>query len=101
VAEGEEVLAVDRFNGQDYASDGDGSLLDVARSGRLHHVRRSMADSAVRVCQPIRMEVGLLDRGAEEEEGDAEEGKHEGFARFRCPVLSYSSHDYPLIYSGG
>jgi hypothetical protein len=47
------------------------------------------------------MEVGLLDRGAEEEEGDAEEGKHEGFARFRCPVLSYSSHDYPLIYSGG
>jgi hypothetical protein len=101
VAEGEEVLAVDRFNGQDYASGGDGSLLDAARGGRLDYMRRGVAYRAVRVGQPIRMKVGLLDRGAEEEEGDAEEGKHEGFARFRCPVLSYSSHDYPLIYSGG
>jgi hypothetical protein len=47
------------------------------------------------------MEVGLLDSGAEEEKSDAKEGKHEAFARFRCPVLSCSSHDYPLIYSGG
>jgi hypothetical protein len=101
VAEGEEVLAVDRFNGQDYASGGDGSLQDVARSRWLHHMRRSVADGAVRVCQPIRMEVGLLDSGAEEEKSDAEEGKHEAFARFRCPVLCYSSHDYPLLYSGG
>jgi hypothetical protein len=80
VAEGEEVLAVDRFNGQDYASGGDGSMLDVARNRWLHHMRRSVADDAIRVCQPVRMKVGLLDSGAEEEESDAEEGKHETFA---------------------
>jgi hypothetical protein len=40
------------------------------------------------------MEVGLLDRGTEEEKDDTEEGKHEAFARFRCPFLAYSSHDY-------
>jgi hypothetical protein len=99
VAEGEEVLAVDRLNGQDYASGGDGSLLDVARGRWLHHMGRSVADGAVRVCQPIRMKVGLLESGAEEEKHDTEKGKHKAFARFRCPVLSYSSHDYPLIYS--
>ena len=80
MAEGEEVLAVDRFNGQDYASGGDGSLLDVARSRWLHHMRRSVADGAVRVCQPIRMKVGLLDGDAEEEKDDTEEGKHEASA---------------------
>ena len=79
MAEGEGVLAVDRFNGQDYASGGDGSLLDVARSRWLHHMRRSVADGAVRVCQPIRMKVGLLDSDAEEEKDDTEEGKHEAF----------------------
>jgi len=100
VAEGEEVLAVDRFNGQDYASGGDGSLLDVTRGRWLHHMGRSVADDAVRMCQPIRMKVGLLDSDAEEEKDDTEEGKHEAFARFRCPVLAYASHDYPLIYSG-
>ena len=100
MAEGEEVLAVDRLNGQDYASGGDGSLLDVTRSRRLHYMRRSVTDGAVRVCQPIRMKVGLLDSDAEEEKDDTEEGKHEAFARFRCPVLAYSSHDYRLLYSG-
>ena len=94
------MLAVDRFNGQDYASGRYGSLLDMARSRWLHHMRRSVADGAVRVCQPIRMKVGLLQSGAEEKKDDTEEGKHEAFARFRCPVLAYSSHDYSLIYSG-
>ena len=70
MAKGEEVLAVDRLNGQDYASGGDGSLLNVARGRWLQHMRRSVADGAVRVCQPIRMEVGLLDSGAEEEKSD-------------------------------
>ena len=53
-------------------------------------MRRSVADGAVRVCQPIRMKVGLLDSDAKEEKDDTEEGKHEAFARFRCPVLAYS-----------
>jgi hypothetical protein len=65
VAEGEEVLAVDRFNGQDNASGGDGSLLDVARSRWLHYMRRRVADGAVRVCQSVGMKVRLLDSSAE------------------------------------
>jgi hypothetical protein len=88
------MLAIDRFNGQDYASGGDGSLLDIVRSRWLHHVRRSMADGAVRVCQPIRMKVGLLDSGAEEEKNGAQDGKHETLTRLRCPVLGHSSHTY-------
>jgi hypothetical protein len=94
VAEGEEALAVDRFNGQDNASGGDGNLLEVARGGRLDYMRRGVAYRAVSVGQPISMKVGLLDSGAEEEKDDAEEGNHEAFARFCCPVLTYSSHDY-------
>jgi hypothetical protein len=65
VAEGEEVLAIDRFNGKDNASGGDGSLLCVVRRRGLNHMRRRMAYHAVRMGQPIRMEVSLLDSGAE------------------------------------
>jgi hypothetical protein len=46
------------------------------------------------------MKVDLLERGAEEEKGDTQKGKHETCARLHCPVLAYSSHDYQLIYSG-
>jgi hypothetical protein len=88
------MLAVDRFNRKNNASGGDGSLLRVAGRRWLHHVRRSVANGAVRVCQPIRMKVGLLDSGAEEEKDNAEKGKHEAFARFRCLFLTYSSHNY-------
>jgi hypothetical protein len=66
VAEGEEVLAVDGFNRKDNASRGDGSLLEVARGGWLDHMRRSVAYRAVRVGQPISVEMCLLKCGAEE-----------------------------------
>jgi hypothetical protein len=90
VAEGEEVLAVDRSNGKDNASGGDGSLLDAARGGRLDYMRRGVAYGAVRVGQPISMKVRLLDGRAEEEKDGAQDGEHKAFARFRCRFLTYS-----------
>ena len=66
MAEGEEMLAVDRFNRKNNASGGDGSLLRVARRRWLHHVRRRVAYRAIRVGQPIGMKVHLLESGAEE-----------------------------------
>jgi hypothetical protein len=94
VAEGEKVLAIERFNRKDNPSRGDGNLLEVARGGRLDYMRRGVANRAVRVGQPISMKVRLLDGGAEEEKDGAQDGEHEAFARLRCPVLAYSSHDY-------
>jgi hypothetical protein len=49
VAEGEEMLAVDRFNRKNNASGWDGGLLRVARRRWLHHVRRRVAYRAIRV----------------------------------------------------
>jgi hypothetical protein len=66
MAEREEVLAADRLNRKDNASGGDRSLLHVAGSRWLHHMRRGVAYRAIRVGQPIGMKVGLLDSGAEE-----------------------------------
>jgi hypothetical protein len=97
VAVGEEVLAVDRFNRKDNASRGDGSLQDVGRGRWLDNMRRSVAYGAVRVGQPIRMIVCLLDSDAEEEKDGAQDGEHETFACF--PVVAYSSHDSSILYS--
>jgi hypothetical protein len=66
MAEGEEVLAVNRFNRKHNASRGDGSLLELARGGRLDDMRRGVAYRAVRVSQPISMKMCLLQCGAEE-----------------------------------
>jgi hypothetical protein len=44
--------------------------------------------------QPIRMEVSLLDSGAEEQKDSAQDRKHERFTRLQCPGLTFSSHDY-------
>jgi hypothetical protein len=66
VTEREEVLAIDRLNRKYNASGGDRSLLRVARSRWLHHMRRGVAYGAIRVGQPIGMKVRLLDGGAEE-----------------------------------
>jgi hypothetical protein len=66
VAEGEKVLAIDRFNRKNNASGGDGSLLRVARRRWLHHMRRGVAYGAICVGQPIGMKVHLLESGAEE-----------------------------------
>jgi hypothetical protein len=84
------VLAINRFNGKDNASGGDGSLLRVVRRRWLNHMRRRMAYHAVGVGQPIRMKVRLLDGGAEEEKDGAQDGEHEAFARFRGRFLTYS-----------
>lgn len=66
MTEGEEVLAVNRFNREYDASRGDRSLLRVTRRRWLHHMGRGVADRAIRVSQPIKMKVRLLDGGAEE-----------------------------------
>jgi hypothetical protein len=55
---------------------------------------RRVADGAVGVGQSIRMKVRLLDGGAEEEKGGAEDNKHETSARARCRMLTHSSHNY-------
>jgi hypothetical protein len=99
VAVGEEVLAVDRLNRQDNASGGDGSLPDAAAGGRLHDMRRRVADGAVRMREAVRMEVRLLDSGAEEEKHCAQDGEHETCACFRRPLLAHSWHDYRILYS--
>ena len=59
MAEREEVLAIDWLNRKYNASGGDRSLLRVARSRWLHHMRRGVAYRAVRVGQPIGMEMGF------------------------------------------
>jgi hypothetical protein len=94
VAERKEVLAIYGFNGKDNASGGDGSLPDAARGGRLDYMRRGVAYRAVRVGQPIRMKVRLLDGGAEEQKDGAQHGEHETIARLRRRFLTYSSHGY-------
>jgi hypothetical protein len=74
-------------------------LLQVARGGRLDHMRRGVAYRAVRVGQPIRMKMCLLKCGAEEEKDGAQDCNHEALARSWCPILAYSSHTYQLLYS--
>jgi hypothetical protein len=88
VAEGEEVLAINRFNRTNNASRRDRSLLDVVRSRWLHYMRRSVADGAISVGQPVRMKVRLLDRGAEDEKNGTEDGKHETRTGPRCRFLT-------------
>jgi hypothetical protein len=90
VAVREVVLAVDRLNRQDNASGGDGSLADVAAGGRRHDMRRRVADGTVRMREAVRMEVRLLDSGAEEEKHCAQDGEHETCACFRRPFLAHS-----------
>jgi hypothetical protein len=96
---GEEALAIERFNRKNNAIGGDGGLLGVARSQWLHNMRRSVAYGAVRVGQPIRMKVCLLDSDAEEEKYGAQDGGHKMFVYFRCPIVACSSHDYRILYS--
>jgi hypothetical protein len=88
------VLAIDRFDGKDNASGGNGSLLDAAGRRRLHHMGRSVTDGAVGVRQPVRMKVRLLKRGAEEKKDCTQDSQHEMYACFRCPAVACSSHHY-------
>jgi hypothetical protein len=50
--------------------------------------------------EAVRMDVHLLDSGAEEEEQCAQDGEHETCACFRRPHLAHSWHDYQILYSG-
>ena len=92
MAEGEEVLAVNRFNRKYNPSRGHGNLLEVARGGWLDYMRRGVAYRAVRMDQPVSMEMSLLKCDAEEQNDDAQKTDHETSARFRYSILADSSH---------
>jgi hypothetical protein len=98
VAVREEVFAVDRLNGKDGASRGDRSLTNAAASGWLHNMRRCVADGAVRMREAVGMMVCLLECGAEEEKGDAQDNEHEALTRLRCPALAHSLHALSILY---
>jgi len=77
----------------------DGCLLNGARGGRLDYVRRSVANRAVRVCQPIRMKVRLLNAGADEKKDGAHDGKQKTSARIDPSILCHFSHLYRILYA--
>jgi hypothetical protein len=90
------------FAGQPYADKDDscgrdGCLLHRARGGRLDYVRCSVANRAVRMRQPIRMKVRLLNAGADEKKEGTHDGKQEMPAHLGRTMLCHFSHLYPKI----
>ena len=85
------------FAGQPYAEKDDscgrdGRLLHRARGGRLDYVRCSVANRAVRMRQPIRMKVCLLNAGAYEKKEGAHDGRQKVSAHIGRPILCHLSH---------
>jgi hypothetical protein len=91
VREEEWLVRADRLNREDNPSRGYGGLVCVVRSRRLQYVRGGVTDDAVRVRYSIRVEVHLLESGAEEKQDDAQNGEQQTFASVGCPVLYATS----------
>jgi hypothetical protein len=89
VAEGEVVFA-----GQAHAEKNDsrgrnGCLLNRAGGGRLDYVRRGVTNRAVRMRQPIRMKVCLLNADADDKKDGADDGKQKVSAHIGRPILPH------------
>ena len=70
----------------------DGCLLDVGRRGRLYYLMGDMAYGAVRMCQPIRMKVRLLNGSAYEQKDGAHDREQKASAHSGCSILPHFSH---------
>jgi hypothetical protein len=99
VAEREVVFAGKLYGEKDDSRSRYGCLLHGAGGGWLHYVRRSVADRAVGMRQPIRMKVCLLDAGADEKKDGAHDGKQKMSASFARTVLCHFSHLYRILYA--
>jgi hypothetical protein len=96
VAEGEAAFAGKLYVEEDDSRGRDGCLLDGARGRRLNYLGRGMANRAICMGQPIRMKVRLLNRGACKEKDRANDGRQKTSAPFERPILTHSSHLYPI-----
>jgi hypothetical protein len=99
VAEGEMVFAGQPYAEKDNSRGGDGGLLNGGGGGRLDYVRCGVANGAVRMCQPIRMEMRLLNAGAYEKEDGAHNGKQKISAYFGRAILCQFPHLYRILYA--
>ena len=92
------------FAGKPYAvkhdsRGGDGRLLNGAGGGRLNHMRCRVADGAIRVGEPIRMKMRLLNADAYEKKDGAHDGKQKMSASAGRTIWRYFSHHYRLLYA--
>ena len=97
VAEREEVFAGKPYAEKDDSRCRNGCLLNGAFCGGLHYLMRSVAYCAIRMHQSIRMKVGLLNRGADEEKDGADDGKQNTSARFGHSILPRTAHRHQYI----
>lgn len=92
------------FAGQAHAEKNDsrgrnGCLLNGAWGGRLDYVRRGVTNRAVRMRQPIRMKVCLLNADADDKKDGADYGKQKVSAHIGRPILPHVWHRYQLLYA--
>lgn len=99
MAEREAEFAGKPYAEQDDSRCGNGCLLDGALFGRLDYLMRGVAYCAVRMRQAIRMKVGLLNRGADEEKNGADDRKQNLSAHFGRAILPHTSHWYRIQHA--
>lgn len=83
------MFAWDPYADKDDSRDRSDYLLNDALYGWLGHLLRGVAYRAIRMRQSIRMKVGLLNRGTDEEKNGAHDGEQNVPAQFGCSILPH------------
>lgn len=94
MAEGETLFAGKPHAVQDDSCGRNGRLLNGVLCGWLYYLMRGMAYGAIRMHQSIRMEMGLLNRVADDEQEGADDRKQNISAHLGRSVLPRTPHLY-------